>query len=449
MVKEFVKKVFRLEEPSIEFDKALVPRLVKSKRIGSTGTEIYSGYFAEEYLEKLRGNKLAKEFDKIRRSDAQARMLLLSVKNPICGAGWEIEPASDSPEDQKIANLIEHILFHDCGKPFPKTIREALSCIDFGHGIMEKTFKTVFNHPEFGTYHGIQSLDLISAKTIETWLLEEGKLTGIRQLSNGDNRSDTIIPAEYLMVFNLEMEGTNFEGISWLRACYGNWFRKNLYQKLNAIGIEKFAVGTPTVEFPQGSQNDEQMDNIIEALEVYTSGEANYITLPSGYLLKIEHNAYDPEKVESSIDKEDARMAKAFLANFLELGMSGTGAYALSNDLSDFFLSGLTHIADEIANVFNTDLIPELCKLNVGPLHKYPKLKHTGISDKAGQELATIVTMYAEKNIITPDDALEDHLRKRHGLPKRSGIGVRKATPEPAFGFSSSLSERIRKRLYG
>lgn len=439
--------------PAPAFDTARMPKMTK---IGSVGTRIFSGYFDEEYLEKLRGHKLAKEFDRMRRSDPQIKMLLRAVKNPIMGAKFEIEPASDMPDDVADAKLVEHILFRDCEKPFSKTVGEALTCVDFGHAILEKTYKLVMNHPEFGTYHGIASLDLISAKTIEKWNFDPvtKKLVSVGQLADGDLGANITIPVEDLLIFTMDMEGANFEGVSWLRSCYGNFFRKNLYQKLNAIGIEKFAVPTPIVTFPPGVQNEEQFDAIMEALEVYTSGQANYMTKPEGYEITFEKSVYDPEMVDGSIDKEDARMSKAFLANFLELGMSGSGAYALSNDLSDFFLAGLSHIADEVVGVLNRDLIPCLIKYNRGPRAKYPRLKHTGISDKAGKELSEIVKNYVDAQVIVPDDALEASIRKRHDLPKVSLLGQRKNPPPAPFGGGfggppATLSERIRRKLYG
>lgn len=443
-LKDIVQRAVRLfdggepQEAPGGFDKApeQAIELVRKRRTSSSGTEIYAGYFAEEYLSSLRGNRLAKEFDKVRRSDPQIKMLLSAVLNPICSAKYEIQPASDDPQDQKIADLIKHILFCDMRQSFKSVLRQAGSVLTFGHAPMEKTFKLVMNHPEFKTYHGLASLDLIGQKTIERWLLnkESGELEAIEQISNGDLGKTVTISRKEFMLFVLDQEGSNYEGVSWLRPCYGNWFRKNLYQKLNGIGIEKFAVPTPIVKFMQGAQNTEQFDNILDALEVYTSGQANYMTLPSGYELEMQPNTYDPEKVEASIDKEDIRMAKAFLANFLELGLNGTGAYALSNDFSDFFLSGITHVADEICSVFNNDVIKELVELNFGPQAKYPELRHSGITDKAGKELAETISAFISSKVITPDDELEKHMRKRLDLPEMSEVGRRDVTPPNPFG---------------
>ena len=53
---------------------------------GSTGTEIFAGYYAEDYLDALKNNERADVFDKMRRSDPQVKMCLSAVKNPIKSA---------------------------------------------------------------------------------------------------------------------------------------------------------------------------------------------------------------------------------------------------------------------------------------------------------------------------------------------------------------------------
>jgi hypothetical protein len=123
--------------------------------------------------------------------------------------------------------------------------------------------------------------------------------------------------------------------------------------------------------------------------------------------------------------------------------MSGSGAYALSNDLSDFFLTGLEFLANEIADQINRNLIPELVKMNFGPRDKYPKLQFSGISDKAGKELSDILSTLTAAQILTPDDNLERHLRKRLGITEMSDEGQRlKASPQP--NPEMSLSEKFK-----
>lgn len=442
------KKIFRASE-ALEDNRAMLPAgtplslPVKVQDVGSYGTEIYAGYIYEEYLSALQGYRRAYEFDKMRRGDYQVKMILSAVKNPIRSAKWIVQPGDDSKEAQDDAKLIEHILFNDLGKTWRKILSEILTVLEFGFSPFEITNK-IGVHPEFGPYLGVR-LGYRSPKTIHRFNVnpEDGSLVSISQFANGDLNKTVDIPAHWVMLFNLDQEGANYEGTSMLRPCYGAWRRKDVYLKLNAVGIEKFAVPTPIVEVPDAKVYQTEYDNMIQALERYTQHHANYLTHPKGWTLNLQSNTYDPQKVETSIDNEDKRMTKAFLANFLELGMSGTGAYALSNDLSDFFLSGIEYIADEIKEPFNTQLIPYLVKLNRGERKVYPKLMTSGISDKTGKEFAEMLKLFIDGKVVVPDDKLETFVRKQSNLPEKSDEGQRDITPKPAF----SLAEKVRNAL--
>lgn len=430
-------------------DKSQSPVLLHIVPEGSYGSENYSGYAQEEYLQALRGSQRSDIFDKMRRSDPQVIMLVSAVKNPIKSANWEVQPASDDAQDVRIKDFVEHVLFRGMDQPFQRFLSEALSCVEFGHSVFEITDKVVLNDPEFGNYNAIKDLSFRSQRTIERWNLEDitGKLKSISQYAYGDLGRLVDISEQFLVVFSVGKEGANYEGISMLRPCYGNWIRKNEILKNNIIGIEKFAVPTPLVQLPEGVHAGSPSFSLMkQALEAYANSEGNYLIYPSGYQINLNTNTYDPQKVEASINFEDERMTRAFLANFLSLGQGGTGgAYALSNDLSDFFLSGIEHVANEIACTLNMKVIPRLVKMNFGELKKYPELKVSGISDKAGKELADILSSMAARKIITPDDKLEEHLRKRLALPEMSDEGKRDVDPPQSFGFDESpLTKRIR-----
>lgn len=408
--------------------------------IGSSGTEIYSGYYAEEYIDALTGPRAALVWDKLRRSDPKIKMVLNAVKNPLRGANWEIEPWDDSSEAEEQAEFIEHCLFYGMEKTWQETLGEILTYLEFGFSVFEKVHMPVIGHRDFGDYVGIRRLAFRSQKTIERWLLdhETGKLEGIEQYAYGDLERVVKIPGEFLLVFSHDKEGDNYEGISALRPCYGPWLRKQTYQKLQAIGVEKYAVPTPIGKFPANKFKSKEYDNFVAALRAYTSNESNSITLPEGWEIELKGNEFDASKVQVVIDAEDKQIVFAFLANFLELGTSGTGSYALSFDLSDFFLGGIEHIAEYVACQINQSIIKDLILLNYGPQPGYPTLKASGISDKAGKELAEVVKLLTESKAIIPDDRLEEHLRKRFDLPEKSDECQREMTPPPLPGQNPS-----------
>lgn len=421
----------------------------KTDLVGSTGTEVYRGYLQEDYLQEMRGYLRAKTFDQMRRGDAAIKMCLNSVKNIIRSATWEVHPSEqmeNKEEAQKHADFINHILFHDLNKPWSKILSEILTMCEFGHSVFEKTHNVVLDHPKFGTYNGIKSLGFRSPRTLHRWNVNEvGDLISITQLANGDLRKYVDIPAEYLLLFNLDQEGSNFEGISLLRPCYGAWKRKDVYLKLNAIGIEKYAVPTPMAKTPANQgPNTEEFEAMKNVLEVYTTHQSNYITFPDGWEITLHSNVYDPSKTIEAIKFENSEIANAFLANFLNLGGgSGGGSYALSNDLSDFFLGGLDYIASEICETIKKGLIKELIDMNYGPQDGYPQLKASDISDKAGKELSEILKLLIDSKIVTSDDRLEESIRKRYHLPLRDESTSREAVQPmvPGEGQSETNAE--------
>lgn len=410
-----------LAESPIDDASQLKQVTVHVEESGSSGIEIFSGYYSEEYLSTLRGTQAADTWDKMRRSDPKIKQVLSAVKNPIKGAHWSIQPGAQDEKHKLHAELIDQILFKDLDQTWTQQLSEILTLLEFGFSIFEKIDKLVTNHSKFGTYHSISKLAWRSPRTIERWNLDPktGKLISVWQYAYGDLGKMVEIPGEFLMVFTLDKEGDNYEGVSALRACYGPWFRKNSYLKLMAIGLEKFAIPTPYMEVPEGKESSQQYTNAKKVLEKYVSHQQQYITIPAGWKLGFANSNFDASKIREAIDKENSEMANAFLENFLELGQTGSGSYALSNDLSDFFLMGIEHVAQTICEAFNKRLIPDLIKVNFGPQDFYPELRCEGIKDKPGKEWAEIIKLFVDAKAITPDADLEAYIREKFGLPKK------------------------------
>lgn len=428
----------RLAEEDTEDQKVRVVHLVPS---GSTGTDITGGVINEEYLQDLIGPDAADIYDKMRRSDPKVKMCLMAVSNPIKSGKWSVE-ASDDSEDAKLkAEFIEYCLFNGMNKRWKNLLSEILTMIPFGYSLFERTHRVVFNHEKFGNFICLKNMAFRSQRTIENWNIDcEEHLESVTQYAFGDAQETNVdIPAKFLNLFTIEREGSNFEGISMLRPVYGPWFRKNTYLKLQAIGIEKFAVPTPVLKVPEGKQNSAEFSNAVSVLEKYVSHQANYMTLPEGWEILFNDSKFDASKVQASIDAENREIVNAFMANFLELGQSGSGSYALSFDLSDFFLGGIEYLADIITEEFNSVIIPELINLNYGPQEQYPKLRVSGISDRIGKEFGDLLKALSDSRYITPDDGLEKHLRSLLNLPEASDEGQR---PAPEKTGSVALSEK-------
>lgn len=425
--------VERDEKSSTEFDLKGTP--VKVVEIGSSGTEIYAGYLQEEYLRELQGTDAADIFDKMRRSDPKVKMVLSAMKNPIKSATWDVNQIhKDSREGEIQEAFIKHVLFNDLGKTWKSFLHEALSCIDFGYSLFEITYKAELNHKVWGSYNGIRSLAFRSQRTIEKWCINRhAELESVEQQAFGDYQKVVKMDAKYLLHFALEKEGDNFEGISILRPAYGPWLRKNTFLKLIAAGIEKYAIPIPILEVPEGKQGSKEYKTALNAMKRYVSHQCNYITVPFGWKITLEKNPFDASKIRDVINHENLEIVNAALANFLELGQSGSGSYALSFDLSDFFLGGLEYVAEQICETINQQLIPRLINLNFPDQECLVELQCSGISDRAGEEFSKVILNLVNSGTLKPDDRLEENIRKRYNLPEADKATERSAAVTPTI----------------
>lgn len=413
-------------------------KVIKLQPKGTSGTDISGKRFVEEYLTTLLDTAGADIWDKMRRSDDQVAMLLRVVKNPIMSARWFISPVDEDEESKKIAEFVEYVLFNDMGteenpKSFEKFKREALTSIEFGYSLFEITNKTVKDSEEWGSYIGLKGLDWRSPRTIEEWSVDRsGYLEWVRQIDNSENGGDFYIPGDFLLHIAPEMEGDNFEGISMLRPIYGNYLRKDLVRKLQMIGIERGATGIPIGEIPEGFINSAEQTALEEALSRFVNHERAYMTVPKGFGLTEMKISHDAEKVDLVIQSENKGMSKTFLANFMELGISGGGAYALATDLSDIFLSGIEVYSNAVRTSINQKLIPMLVKQNYGKQKAYPELKIEGINDKAGKEFAEVLKILNEIGLLEISERLQKVISEKYKLPKPEGeVKPAKQLPAP------------------
>lgn len=411
----------------------------QTQATGNSGTQIFGGYFSEEYLAELRGRRGAKLWDEMRRSEAQISMLLNAIMNPIKAANWDFEAYDESDaECVKHAELVKMCLLEMID--FNTFKHEALTVIPFGFSMFEVVHSVEINHPKFGTFNGLKALSFRSQKTIENWQLEAktGRLLGVNQFTYSDLGGNQFIPGDFLLVITHSKEGDNYEGISALRPMLGAYKRKELYLKLAAIGIEKYAIGTPIGKVPKGKERTAEYNAFLKTLQNYTSHEAAYITIPEGWEIEITKSDFDSGKIKEMLTFENTEFANAVVGNFLALGMNGGGgAYALGSNLGEFFTSGIQAYADLICDTINRTLIPNLVKLNFGDQRGYPVMKCTGISDKAGKELAETIKFLADSRTLEPDKPLKEWLRKMYKMPKPD---VATATAMPAIPSGASTN---------
>lgn len=419
---------------------------------GSSGTEIYGGYLQTDYLQAMSGSEAQKNFDLMERSDYNVAMCINAMKAPIKSTPLEVR--FDGESDIALAQkaLCDHIL-NNTRTPINKIVGEMLTIISRGFYVGEKVFTNVTDEPieyldengnakTINSYTSVFDIAFRDQKTIEKWNVDKnGNLEEVIQEAYGDIGGRFTMKAKDICHIAIDFIGSEFEGKSPLRPTYGNFVRKNKYLKLILLGMEKYAVPFMTCTTPT-SATAKDKKNISTALKMIASGIKTFIRMGEGYTLEAQNIDFDAQTIESSVDKEDMRMTRAFLASFLLLGQTESGSRAVSNDLGQFFTNSLEYVANLVEDAINIPL-KEAQIATFGKQSSYAYVKFAGISDRFGQQTATMLATLTTAGIITPDMVLESSTRKRMGLPKiDEDTRVEEVEQEQKF----SLTEKVQKR---
>ena len=388
------------------------------ERVSSSGTDIYSGWLDEEENPLLNEPRLRAEFyDKMHREDGTIGMCLRAAESPILASKWTLqikEKFIDDPNAQMQLDVTKKLLKE---ADLKEIVRLLLKEIKYGYTLMERFYRpcgvdgamylkprVVFMHP----------------KSIRQWITDEySDLVSVRQESYGDDRKDIFIPADRLVLSSNDAEGLNYEGISYLRQCFAPNRRKQTIFKKMAIGVDKLAIPFLKIyrDTTASKLTEKDREFFKQALDRRRKGELNSLLFPAGYTADEESTSFDPVPLFGAIKGENEIIVKNFLANFLLLGESG-GSFAMSKDLSDFYLACLENKAAKFEDIITDKIIRPTIKLNFADNDCMIKCSHSEVGGRAGETLAKTLGEVINSGAVKPDKPLEEHIRKKLNLPE-------------------------------
>jgi hypothetical protein len=390
---------------------------------GVSGNAPYFGSMnTGEYLKKLDGSTGRLVYDQMRRSDPQVGAVLKAICLPLRSNDYSIEPASKAEQDVEIAHTIDERLKRGMSITWDDTLRHVLLMLPFGFSILEKVWERVDGQimPK--------KLDPRLPQSIVRW--ESNRYDGslIGPVQRGSDGREYTLPIEKLLVFTMDKEGDNWEGISILRQAYKPWYIKDQLEKINAIKHDRFGVGMPRAKVPGNVTPDTtEYRNTEDMLSRIYAQEQGYIVQPEGYDIDIlGGGGKEGSDALPSIKYYDEAIAKAMLAMFISLGTSETGSRALGQSFFDAFMLSLQTFADYIADVFNRFLIPEWVDYNWN-VTGYPTMKAAQIMELDYAQIAALVGGGA----LTADLDLENAIRRSMNIPERKARPAQPPAPEP------------------
>lgn len=387
-------------------------------------------------------------FDRMRREDPQVMSVLGAVTLPIQETDWQLDPTGVRDE---VAQLVSDDLGLPLkGRPrvaplrtkgrfsWDEFLRLALLELVFGHSVFEQ----VYSLDAFGRAH-LRKLAWRPPRTIAKFKVEsDGGLAAIVQHGHGKPvRADALargrntgmggvtIPVDRLVVFVHQREGGNWVGVSLLRAAYKMWLLKDRTLRVQALAAERNGLGLPSYTSAPPPDDgtfeekkawlDEEIARGLEIAKGARAGDAAGISKPHGAEFRFEGVTGKVPDLDKQIRYYDEQIARAVLANFLNLGGdNSTGSYALGDTFANFFINSLNALARHVATTIQQHVIEDLVDANWGPEEPAPRL----VPPKIGAEhpaTAEAIRALLDSGAIRWDPALEAHLRELYGLPVR------------------------------
>lgn len=427
------------DEPGRQF--AIVTPKAKAavgigQEYGSSSPSPWTSFTRQEYNPALQGEKGFVVYDKMRKSDGTVRGTLRSIKIGALSGRWFMNPASNSPQDLKVADWCWRNLTEMMSISWTQVLIESLLMCDFGYYMFEKVWENQIVDGELRTV--LTKLAPRHPMDVKDWLFDTngGPQTVLMYPSQITSEVQEIpIDIAKLLVFTFDREAGNIEGISVLRSAYKHWYFLEQLYKIDAIQKERHGIGIPVIKLPIGFTPEDKA--IAENLgRNIRTNERAHIVLPPGWDIMMLKMEGQPVNALESVAIHQAAIRENILVNFIIEG-------AREDDLVMFFRAA-RFVADIVADTFTQYLVPQMVSYNFPGVTRYPRLQVRRIGETADwRTLSFAIRNLIGAGVIVPDEPLEDNIREEMDLPKADPATARLvATPQNPFDVNEELLQQ-------
>jgi hypothetical protein len=242
------------------------------------------------------------------------------------------------------------------------------------------------------------------------------------------------IPVEKAILFRTKTTKNNPEGRSIFRNAVSDYYYYKRICSIEAIGIERDMTGLITMEVPPAILHPDApprekalLASLSKMLGELKRDEREFAIVPSettpdgkptGYKFKLLSTGGQRQINTNEVKKGyKVGMLQSVLAQFVELGMSSTGSFALASTQTDLFAVALGSFLDTFAATINRSAIGKLMELNNVPSEIWPKIVHGDLERVSLGELGTYVQALAGAGQLPEDEAIKRKLLEIAKLP--------------------------------
>ncbi len=378
------------------------------KQFGTTGLRRNGSNIYEEFLPELRWPRAGKIYQEMSDNDAVIGSILYLAEMLIRGVTWSVKPASKSDVDIEAAKFVEESM-NDMEMSWANVISEILSMISYGFSFHEVLYKVRRGPNETSNKYkskysdgriSWRAIPIRSQVSLDGWIFnEENEVVGFVQVAE-PNFKRVVIPMSKGLLFRTKVSRDNPEGRSSLRNAYRSWFFKKHFEEIEGIGIERDLAGFPVLHAPEDLDlwNDEDPEMVVlrqRAEELVSSirrDSEEGALLPHGWELDLLTSGSSRQiDIGSTIERYDNRIAITLLSDIVLLG-SKSGSFALSDTKQSMLGDALQTQVDNIADVFNSNAVPQLFRYNTFEgITGYPTIVPGRIQSPSFKELALML----------------------------------------------------------
>lgn len=410
--------------------------------VGYSGLKQYGGVIDEEWAPKLRGQYGPKVYREMADSSSTIGAIMFAVESLVRQVEWRVEPAAKDFEAQEWARFVEEC-FVDMDHTFEDLMSEILSCLVYGWAYFEIVYKVrkgTIDDPSLRSRFndgkiGIRSIALRPQDTLDRWEFspKDDSLLGMHQFDPTSGKC-AFIPVEKAVLFRTKTTKNNPEGRSLFRNAVSDYYYHKRICAIEAIGIERDMTGLLVMEVPLNLLHPNASANeksLLAALQKMMGelkrDEREYAIVPpemtpdgkpSGYKLKLLATG-GQRQINTDLVKKSYKvgMLQSVLAQFIELGMSNVGSFALASSQTDLFAVALGSFLDSFAATLNRSVIGKLMTLNNAPSEVWPTIVHGDLESAPLAEVGAYITSLAGAGQLPEDDAIKRKLLEIAKLP--------------------------------
>lgn len=419
--------------------------------LGSVGFKHNAGRVHEEWLPELQGARGVRKYRELGDNISEIGASLQVIKLVATRAKWKFEPFSPDATDVEIAAFFDRAkdgMTHS----WASLIRSALAFLQYGWSAHEVVMRRL---PDGKI--AWEKLAPRPPSTLDRWEISPtGEVLAMYQ-RNPSTHEVVKIPYSKLLNFRAGRdESAGPEGVSVLRGLVNDCYRYKRLCEAEAIGVERSLAGLPVMGIPatamvDGNETYEAAKRIVQGLRADSDSG---VVLPLEYaeggqplytLSLLSASGSTLPNTSEIIGGLRKSITQALSTDFMLIGHSSTGSFALADNKTSMFETAVEGYLDFIAEEVQHKLVPITLSMNGWDVARPPKLVHLPLEKEDLARLSEYISKLVVTRVLTADDALETHVRQAADLPPRDPSSPARELPaaqQPLLPAPRARSER-------